>query len=1609
MRFFTYLLSVLLVVCVAGCSQGANVPTAPGSFSPASHSQFTQNPFEGFPVDEPYSDYTQEGLSFMIDSAGNFQREASSTGLITQNVLPAVENINFNKSNLTASFDASIFNRGSILYDVQIVVDEILPSGSEALDTDGINTEGKPFWNFGIVPGSKTTPVRTLAIRFFSTGNPQLKGHIEYKERPFIQLNNVIIHTDGFDESDIMVSSQFGKIVSNEIIAGFPGNCNISEVYDYLVVKKLIPVGCDSAIGTMELKILDGMTPEDVVEELKFDSYLVNPEPNPILSIDYFPNDPVYDPAQPDDGRWAFQRIQAVEAWDYYSDGIINESGNANAAFGTVLAIVDTGMIKHQDFNLDGIDTYVMDGIGKNFINTSQKPIDDNGHGTSVAGISGAMGNNSFGMAGTVWNPFFLPIKSFNAAGLSSGYSIELGLAYLAQLAFQYDWTKIIVNMSFGRYSQTPPIWETAAVNYVNAAPNTILCAAAGNDKNDKSFAGLAFDISADNHYPSALDPCISVGASSRLQEGGLDIEVFEENPAPANWGTNWGVTVDLCAPGSLSIYTTDKDSTTDFRFDFGGTSASTPFVSGTAALIWSKNPAFTKSQVRQEIIDNCDKMQTHGKPLGAGRLNIYKIFLPDTTPIPTVITGNITTNTVWTPQGSPYVIQNDISINQDITLTIMPGTVVKFNYNKGLTINGTLNANAEMGDKIYFTSIRDDAVDGVDVENDGNKVPTGGSWSRLYYTNTSNDAGCILNNCEIRYGGYSSSTWMTIGIYDASPSIIDCDFLTCRGYGIYTANASSPVLQDNTFTGEDNYAFYLTGGSPTVSGNLISYCTNGIYADCTAHLTGNTIDHCAIGIDVCDVCTDVTGNTISNCTGWPVKQELANRIILYAKGNNFTGNTYKGRLVYGSTVSFMPPQEWVFTNDEASILPYAISNITIAQDSILRVEPGIVIKMDTNTGITISGTLIADAEGEDKIYFTSVKDDAADGIDITGDGNTVPAGGAWSRLYYTNTSNDAGCILNNCEVRYGGYSSSTWMTVGIYDASPSIIDCDLITCSGYGIYTANASSPVIQGTTFTGEDNYAIYLTGGSPTVSGNLISYCTNGIYADCTAHLTGNTIDHCAIGIDVCDVCTDVAGNTISNCTGWPVKQEAANRITLYAKGNIFINNTYKGRLVYGSTVSYMPPQEWVFTNDEASILPYAVSNITIAQNSILRVEPGIVIKMDTNTGITISGTLIADAEGEDKIYFTSVKDDAADGIDITGDGNTVPAGGAWSRLYYTNTSDDAGCVLNNCEIRYGGYSSSTWMTVGIYDSSPSIIDCDFVTCRGYNIYTANVSSPVLQGNTFSGADNYAFYLTGTGSPITGGNAISYCTNGIYADCTAHLTGNTIDHCAVGIDLLDVCIDVSGNTIMSCTSWPIKQEITNPVQLAGHGNIFTGNTYKGRLVSGSTVSYSPPHTWTLTKSEANFLPFAFDNITVATNSILQIEPGVIVKMLSGKIITVNGTFIADGTALNRISFTSVKNDTIDGIDIDGNGVSTPAKGDWAYIYFTDSSVDASCLLDYCYISYGGSTNGDVYCNNASPTISNSEICFSKTYGIYRGGTSSPILSGNTYHDNTSGDLYP
>lgn len=235
---------------------------------------------------------------------------------------------------------------------------------------------------------------------------------------------------------------------------------------------------------------------------------------------------------------------------------LVNAMGNTGK--GIKIGILDTGIdYNHEDLkgNYRG---------GYNFVGNNDNPMDDNGHGTHVAGIVAAE-DNDVGVVGVAPQAYLYSVKvlAFDSTGSTS--DIVSGLDWSVDNNMQ------IINMSLGSDKDSISV-RRAIGNTYNAG--ILIVAAAGNSGNANG--------SGDNiDYPSRYNGVVSVGATD-----------INDNRARFS---STGHELELSAPGIniLSTLNGNKYGT------LSGTSMSSPHVAGVAALIKSTETGITNSRVR--------------------------------------------------------------------------------------------------------------------------------------------------------------------------------------------------------------------------------------------------------------------------------------------------------------------------------------------------------------------------------------------------------------------------------------------------------------------------------------------------------------------------------------------------------------------------------------------------------------------------------------------------------------------------------------------------------------------------------------------------------------------------------------------------------------------------------------------------------------------------------------------------------------------------------------------------------------------------------------------------------------------------------------------------
>lgn len=239
---------------------------------------------------------------------------------------------------------------------------------------------------------------------------------------------------------------------------------------------------------------------------------------------------------------------------------------------------------------------FVDDVYGWNFIDKNNNPMDKLGHGTHVAGIVGANGENNRGVVGVSPQVSIIPIKVMDDEGYGTLENILEGIYYAKNRGAN------IINASLGGDPYSQAFFE-ALKDLDNE--KILFVTAAGNDNMNND------DIP---FYPASyeLSNIIAVAAN-------------DNRDLKADFSHYGAKSVHISAPGVLITSTTPGD---NFNY-FSGTSMSSPFVAGGAALLMSIFPEESIYKIKERLLISCDpayplKRQT----LCHGRLNLENAFL---------------------------------------------------------------------------------------------------------------------------------------------------------------------------------------------------------------------------------------------------------------------------------------------------------------------------------------------------------------------------------------------------------------------------------------------------------------------------------------------------------------------------------------------------------------------------------------------------------------------------------------------------------------------------------------------------------------------------------------------------------------------------------------------------------------------------------------------------------------------------------------------------------------------------------------------------------------------------------------------------------------------
>ncbi len=447
------------------------------------------------------------------------------------------------------------------------------------------------------------------------------------------------------------------ELIKPGISTGNAGIDSINRFYNAINVKKVF-LGKEKERCSYVVKFPEGTDLREILLSYEKTGVIEYAEPDHILSIHGFtvvPNDEYY-PLQwslknngdfPITNSRAGADIDMENGWDI-------ETGSSDI----IVAVIDAGIkLDHPEFegriwinqeevagngSDDDGNGFVDDIYGWNFAYDNNDVTDDNGHGTAVAGVIGANGNNGIGFAGVDLNCKIMTVKAMDEEG--RGYSSWTAQAvYYAAIKGAH-----IINMSLGGFGNERSLEEAIGFAYFN---NVTLVAAMGNEN-----IGTP-------QYPAAYEYVIAVGASNPIDRRA---NPFYGTRPPS--GSSYGSHISVIAPGDC-IYVLDYRSNNNYGEFMSGTSFASPIVAGIASLLKAQDRTRTPDDIRALIENNSEDRVGHPNEdlpgwdqyYGHGRVNAYRSL------------ANVTNSIADPGENSPKITVFPNPSNEQVSVIVPP------------------------------------------------------------------------------------------------------------------------------------------------------------------------------------------------------------------------------------------------------------------------------------------------------------------------------------------------------------------------------------------------------------------------------------------------------------------------------------------------------------------------------------------------------------------------------------------------------------------------------------------------------------------------------------------------------------------------------------------------------------------------------------------------------------------------------------------------------------------------------------------------------------------------------------------------------------------------
>ena len=954
----------------------------------------------------------------------------------------------------------------------------------------------------------------------------------------------------------------------------------------------------------------------------------------------------------------------------------------------------------------------------------------------------------------------------------------------------------------------------------------------------------------------------------------------------------------------------------------------------------------------------------------------------------PLIQGGTFGSDIVFDAPGVTLLMEADMTIQSSATLTLVEDTQLKLGSSVDIIVEGGFLAQGTAAAPIVVTSYRDDAHWG-DANGDGPSSGVSGDWGGIAFRSSSNPARTALEHVELHFGGKDSAAedYPIRMTGHAQPSMSQVQLISCEPNAVgltggtysdsfelwaldglaYWPTGDITVTETSTLTLHPGATFKMSGatdfviegaldavGTPADPIVFTSYRDDTILGDSNANGASTGVTNDWGGIAFRNTANDSTmswvelhyGGANSAAEDYPISIALPaapnlDHVVFDDCSPNAIG-------LWGGTIT---GDRLIRRNDG---LPYWItSDLIVASSATLTIEPGAHFKASGSTDIQVNGNLVAEA-ASDPIVFTSYRDDSRWG-DTNNDGASSGVSADWGGLEFYSTSDGALTVLDGVEVWYGGQDSQTrdW---GLYfsGTDPKVQNCVVGNTDG-GVFATAGAAPDLGGGArgSVGNNSFVGFVPSSSdPAVRNDTTEdlYALNNAWGVADANIPAV----------IWDQADDSSRGAVLYGAAWTVCTPSAQEACGVATGECSTGNrTCDAYGQWGACVGEIVGSEEVcdgLDNDcdgsvDETLARACGSDVGECEDGTQTCDLG-------SWGVCTGGTAPA-AEACDALDNDC--DGAADEDLIEACGSDVGEcdlgertcfAGTWSACAGQTGPSGEICdsLDNDCDgsadeaitcpagptTKCGTLGSSqTWNLAG----SPYQLTCDVTVPAGLTL-TIDPGVTVVANQSTDLSVYGALWAEGTpAQPIVFEGDLAYPSRwgGIYFDDTANDAGSRLAH---------VTLRHGGRTSAALDHVLLLDARANPSLEA---LTFEDNRYNGIGVQGGT------YTAGISLDTPGIPYYLTSDLTIGSAAVLTIVPGAIVKLLGAGDITIQGGLMATGTESEPILLTSFEDDVAGG-DTNGDGPTVGQANDWGGIYFRDTTIDASSILEHVEIRYAG-----------------------------------------------------